>query len=95
MVDEQTAGGVDVVRLQCYVSHIPDALYMVEDNAPHQPTYAPPTTVDVVAAAIPGENALLCHIFLFLKYERMRTLCVFDRNFGKVSEVLLELILGF
>ncbi|ROT82918.1 putative BTB/POZ domain-containing protein 7 isoform X1 [Penaeus vannamei] len=53
VVDEQTAGGVDVVRLQCYVSHIPDALYMVEDNAPHQPTYAPPTTVDVVAAAIP------------------------------------------
>ncbi|XP_042235708.1 BTB/POZ domain-containing protein 7-like isoform X3 [Homarus americanus] len=53
VVDEQTAGGVDVVRLQCYVSHIPDALYMVEDNAPHPSTYAPSTTVDVVAAAIP------------------------------------------
>ncbi|XP_053638043.1 BTB/POZ domain-containing protein 7 isoform X3 [Cherax quadricarinatus] len=53
VVDEQTAGGVDVVRLQCYVSHIPDALYMVEDNAPHQPSFAPSTTVDVVAAAIP------------------------------------------
>lgn len=59
MVDEQTAGGVDVVRLQCFVSHIPDALYMVEDNAPRQPpAYHPPhppqATVDVVAAAIPG-----------------------------------------
>ena len=54
VVDEQTAGGVDVVRLQCFVSHIPDTLYMVEDNAPHQPTYAPTTTVDVVAAALPG-----------------------------------------
>lgn len=59
VVDEQTAGGVDVIRLQCYVSHIPDALYMVEDNPTHHhpPTYthhpAPPTTVDVVAAAIP------------------------------------------
>ncbi|XP_045110710.1 BTB/POZ domain-containing protein 7-like isoform X1 [Portunus trituberculatus] len=56
VVDEQTAGGVDVVRLQCFVSHIPDALYMVEDNAPHQPptyTHPAPTTVDVVAAAIP------------------------------------------
>lgn len=54
MVDEQTAGGVDVVRLQCYVSHIPDALYMVEDNAPHHTPFAPSSTVDVVAAAIPG-----------------------------------------
>ncbi|KAK4315569.1 hypothetical protein Pmani_013210 [Petrolisthes manimaculis] len=58
VVDEQTAGGVDVVRLQCFVSHIPDALYMVEDNAPRQPpAYPPPhppqATVDVVAAAIP------------------------------------------
>ncbi|XP_066982557.1 BTB/POZ domain-containing protein 7 isoform X2 [Macrobrachium rosenbergii] len=53
VVDEQTAGGVDVVRLQCFVSHIPDTLYMVEDNAPHQHTFAPSTTVDVVAAALP------------------------------------------
>ncbi|KAK8379229.1 hypothetical protein O3P69_019226 [Scylla paramamosain] len=59
VVDEQTAGGVDVIRLQCFVSHIPDALYMVEDNAPHQPptyTHPAPTTVDVVAAAIPEFN---------------------------------------
>ena len=60
VVDEQGGGlggpGLGVQRL---VSHIPDALYMVEDDAPSRArrAYAPSSTVDVVAAAIPVPDA--------------------------------------
>ena len=55
VVDEQTAaGGLGDVRLQRFVSsHIPDTLYMVDDNTSHHRAHAPSPTVDVVAAAIP------------------------------------------
>ncbi|RXG51806.1 BTB/POZ domain-containing protein 7 [Armadillidium vulgare] len=57
VVDEHGAGGgVDLVRLQCYVSHIPDTLYMV-DNTPRKHSFCATAPVDVVAAAVPVPDA--------------------------------------
>ncbi|XP_076037996.1 BTB/POZ domain-containing protein 7 isoform X2 [Oratosquilla oratoria] len=58
VVDEQSVGEVDLVRMRCYMTpHIPDTLYMVEDNVRPQPKYTSSATVDVVAAAIPVPNS--------------------------------------
>ncbi|KAF2367455.1 BTB/POZ domain [Trinorchestia longiramus] len=50
ILDEQAGTGVSV-RLPCYVSHIPDTLYMVDQHRPSSTTVA--NTVDLVPSTVP------------------------------------------
>lgn len=50
VLDEQAGAGVPV-RLPCYVSHIPDTLYMVDQHRP--PSTNTASTVDLVPSTVP------------------------------------------
>ena len=50
VLDEQAGAGVSV-RLPCYVSHIPDTLYMVDQHCGVPPSAS--STVDVVPSTVP------------------------------------------